>query len=148
MPFVAISGLDDVQEEKPVPEGAYDLRIVNVATTDKEGNPMLSKGEDGKPKRSMIRCDIRIEDENYPDARLINHFLVFPVESDEDQTRKLMLRGIKRFLSAFGVEWTSQGFDPEELEGQTASNILVKLVANPREAGSFQNELQLPRLDR
>ena len=143
MPFVTVEGLDELQDEKLSPEGSYSLLIVAATDKDKQGNDLLSKGEDGKPKRKMVRVSIRNED--LEDASLINHMLVFPVEEDEKQTRTLLMRNIKRFLTVFNVP-IAGGFNVDDLEG-ARGECLVALEERNDKKGEFQNVLKLPKFE-
>lgn len=120
----------DVPEETLAPEGNYDLRIVG-----KESG-LTKKGD-----RSMITCLIRIEGGPYSAMR---HWLVFPNEHDEQNTRDLMVRNIRRFLAIFNVKWDGTSFDDDDLDGATG-RCLVSLRKN-EETGTEYNELRLPRV--
>ena len=69
MGFIEIgSNLDDVPEESAVPGDAeYDLSIVNV------GEPYQSNSD-----RTVVKVLLRIDDANFPNAKPVNHVLVFP----------------------------------------------------------------------
>jgi hypothetical protein len=134
MPFINVGkSLDDVPEESAVPEGDYDLSIVSV------GEPYTS--EKG---RTVIKVNLRVDDPDYPDAKLVLHAMAFPNENDwnnEPRTAKLMLRNVKRFLKVFGVNWDDAGFDSEELLGATGRCRLIQDIYE----GETNNKLQLPR---
>ena len=48
---------------------------------------------------------------------------------------------------AFGVDYTDEGFNPDDIPGMTASNILCKNGAEyPEGSGNFPTNMALPRL--
>jgi len=136
MPFIRTGkNLNEVPEEAAVPEGEYDLRVVNVESTRTKAND-----------RDMVALAIRVEDSAFPAAKLVRHYAVLPNENDfeEDDGRMaaLFLRGLKRLLAVFEVEFGEEGFETEDLDGATGRCFL-----NVREYnGEDQNELRLPRL--
>ncbi len=134
MPFIHMGeNLDDLQEDQPVPEGVYDLMIVTKGD--------MKKSESG---RTMIPLGIRIEDPDYPDAALVWHNLVFPLDDEpEPRTKKLLLLNIKRFLACFNISWGEEGFDDEELDGAKGKCALVQSEWQ----GQPRNELRLPKTD-
>jgi hypothetical protein len=140
MPFINVDGINDVPEEHPVKDDAYDLTIMEVVTTGKDGDPLVSE-EKGYP---MVRCMVRIDGREGEDAPPMFHYLVFPLPDTEERIRKLMIRNVKRFLHTFGVEWNPSGFEADDLQGATANKIRVKQTE--RENGDIQNEMVLPRL--
>lgn len=136
MPFISLGkNLDDVGEDKPVPEAEYDLIVKNVQE--------MRKSEAG---RQMIPVGIQVEHPDYPEAALVWHNIVFPNDDDyaDDDQRKatLMLRNIKRFLYIFGVDWTEDGFDSEDLEGAKGRASL----GLDEYQGDVRNIIKLPRL--
>ncbi len=135
--FINIGGnLDDVQEEKAVPNGEYELEVVSVQ------DPKKAKESD----RMVMPVFHRILDPDYPDAKLVAHYVTFPQESDFDEndgrTAQLLLRGVKRYLACFGVEWEGKGFDRGDLEGAVGKCFLKQEEYNDE----VSNKLQLPRM--
>lgn len=135
MPFISVGkNMDEIPEEEAVPEGEYDLEVVNV-NDPKESD----KG------RTVITCAIRVCDPDYPNARLVSHSLVFPNQEDwehNEQTANMLMRNCKRFLHAFGVEWTSDGFDTDDLLHAQARCAL----GMDEYQGEVANKLRLPRI--
>lgn len=131
MAFINVK-LGDAQEQKPVPDGAYDLRIV--------------KFEDKKSKKGneMTVATIKVDDSRYPNAELINHYLVYPDANTKPETAQLFLRNNARFLQAFGVPYDDTGFNSDDLLGATASQVL--LIQEEGDDGVPRNKLQLPRM--
>lgn len=128
MPFIKM-GLKDAKEAEHVPEGEYDLRIVKAEDKkSKAGNPMTA-------------VTIRIEDPNYPNAQLLNHFLNYP--TGDAVADPLRLRDIARFLTLFEVAYQDDGFNSEDLVGQTARGLLT---IEDGDNGQKFNRLNPPRL--
>ena len=114
MPFIKVD-LGDAQEQENVPEGSYDLRIIKVEDKDsKSGNPMTV-------------CTIKVEDPEYANARLINHFIVQPSKDHTPEVKAMMILNTARFLHTFNIPYTDQGYNSDDLQGATASDVLVKL---------------------
>lgn len=137
MSFIKVgANLDDVPEESAVPGNAeYDLTIIS------SDGPKKSKKSD----RQIINLGLRVDDANYPNAKLVNHTIVFPTEEDyeeEPDKARMMLRSMKRFLHCFGIEWTDEGFNGEDLEGATGRCVLVQ----DEYEGEINNKLRLPRM--
>jgi hypothetical protein len=133
MPFIKVA-LQDAKEPEAVPEGPYDLRIV--------------KHEDGESKKSgnpMTTVFIKIEDAAHPTAALVRHWLVPPTHDTPADQRQMRLLDIRRFLTAFGVSMQGDGFDSDDLDGATASQIMLTQETND-ETGDVYNRLKLPRL--
>lgn len=131
MGFVSVD-LEGVKEPEVVPDGKYKLRIVKVEdTTSKKGN-------------EMTVFYIRIEDDQYPEAQIIRHWMIYPNEDMEKDQRTMRLRDIKRFLKCFGVEG-DKGFDTEDLMGQEGECYVYQ--EEGENDGNIYNRLQLPRLD-
>lgn len=126
MPFIKES-LDDVQEAQPVPEGEYDLRIVKA------------EEKESKKGNEMVQVMIVVEDQEYPNAAPINHFLLGwdGVEPDIERMRKLE---IKRFCACFDVP---TDFEAEDLVGQTGRCFVTQEEGDD---GNTYNRLRLPRL--
>lgn len=127
--------LDDIPEEEAVPEGEYELEIINV------GEPKIKEDT----RNTVITCSIRVCDPDFPNARLVSHSMVLPSEQTWEQnqdTARMMMRNNKRFLRCFGVEWTADGFETEDLQGATGKCHLVQ----EEYQGEPVNKLRLPRL--
>lgn len=130
MPFIEI-GLDDVKENTPVPEGEYNLRIVKVT--------------DGQSKKgnAMTTCVIAVEDERFPAASAIMHWLTYPDASTPPDQKELRRLDIARFLQVFGVKPEARGFDTAVLEGATGR---CSVYQESGDDGNTYNRLRLPKL--
>jgi len=137
MPFIDVK-LDQDYEDKPVPEGRYDLTVTAA-------EEMVSKNSGA----DMVRCIISIDGEDKSSP--IFHYLVFPVgkkvasergvdEDEQDKVRNKM-RGITRFLHAFNISFEKKGFNTEDLIGATAQDIPV--IQDEYE-GNVSNSMKLP----
>lgn len=133
MPFINVA-LNDAKEPEAVPEGPYDLRIVshNNEPSKKSGNPMTT-------------CFIKIEDAAHPNAALVRHWLVPPTNDTPADQRQMRTLDIKRFLTAFDVPMEGEGFNSDDLDGATASQIMLTQEEDD-ETGNVYNRLRLPRL--
>lgn len=134
MAFISVK-LGDAKESRPVPDGRYDLRIVKA-----EEKTSKAKGY------KMVLCTITVEDSRYPNASPIFHNIIFPKDDTPQRTAELFKLNTARFLTAFGVPFTDEGFDDEDLSGATATGITVQLEQN-EETNEPNNRLVLPRLD-
>lgn len=140
MPFIN-AALGDAQEASAVPEGNYHLRIMK-----KEDTKTAGKG--GKPVRDMTKVYIRIEDPNYPNASMITQYLVYPLSTDEPDTKNLMNLNVRRFLAVFEIPWEAAGFNTDDLPGAEADCLLSQEMVTPEDGGPDYpvNRLVLPRL--
>jgi Protein of unknown function (DUF669) len=130
MAFVRID-LTGTKESEVVPEGEYELRVVKVDDTEsKKGNPMTV-------------VTLRIEDSDCRNPSLVTHYITYPSEDLPDNLQYLRSLEIKRLLTLFGVEYSSEGFDSEDLLGQTARGMLIQEEGDD---GVVRNKLRLPRL--
>jgi hypothetical protein len=130
MPFINVA-LDDAKEAEAVPEGEYDLRIV--------------KSEDGESKKgnAMTTVYIKIEDNSYPNAALLRHWITYPDRDTPADQRQMRLLDIKRFLTCFGVAMEGNGFNSDDLIGATGRSFLYQEEGDD---GNIYNRLRLPRL--
>lgn len=137
MPFIN-ANMDEVQEQKAAPNGNYELQITgaqNTVTGEKSKNP-------GAP---MIKVTLGFTDPEV-NAPVITHYITLPFEGDDNAAFKLLL--LKRFMSAFGLAWSSEGIDTEALAfdmvGRTA--ILEVGQTEPNDSGDIFNNIKVPRL--
>lgn len=127
--------MGDAPEEGIVEEGRYDLRIVGKDVKEtKKGN------------RKLLQCTISVE--GIPDVAPIMQFLTFPNEADwrnEPDMAKNFIRRVKRFCSLFNVTWQADGFDPSQLDGATAEDVLVSIEKGDDDIE--RNVIKPPRID-
>jgi hypothetical protein len=123
--------LHDAKEPEAAPEGMYDLRIV--------------KADDGESKKGnqMTTVFIKIEDPNYPNASLVRHWITYISNDTPADQRQMRLLDQRRFLQAFGVPYEANGFNSDDLLGQTARCMLKQEEGDD---GTIYNRLVLPRL--
>lgn len=129
MAFIA-QALDDAQESQPVPQGEYDLRILKAERKESAKGNM------------MTAVLIKVEDPEYPNASLINHFLVDVTKDTPPNQAYMRLLDLKRFLQAFGVVYEGNGYDDEDLPGSTGRMT----VDQEENDGMVFNRLRLPKL--
>ena len=129
-------GQNEVPEESAVPgDKEYDVAIIAVGEA-------YVKEETG---RTVLPLTIQIEDPDYPDAKLVGHWLTFPTEDDkENEPRKfaMLARGINRFNALFGVTPAEDGINTEDYEGAKGRCVLTTEEYN----GELNNKLRLPRI--
>lgn len=136
---------DDIKDSPPAPEGEYDLKVLKVDSRRNKDDT-----------RDMIVVTLQIEsDEDYA---LLSEYLSIPHDEDDAKSSKLMSLRIKKFLTAFGIEFSDDGFDPEDLEGAEARLPLRKRELPPRkdedgnvidenEEPTIINEIRYPRME-
>lgn len=122
-------------EQEAVPEARYDLRITDA--------------KDGKSKKGadQTMVMITVEDQEYPNAGTIFHYLTQVQEGDSAETVRMKMMMLTRFLVAFGVKYEKDGFNSEDLPGCTANQILLrKERLEGRDEDS--NSLVLPKVEK
>lgn len=138
MTFITVN-MDNVEEQKPAPIGKYELQI--TACVDHKS------GEKSKhPGAPMAKVTLGFVDQDI-NAPVINHFISWPFEGDENAGFKLLQA--KRFMSAFGMEWNDQGIDTDifnmDAVGRTAVLEVGLTPPNP-DTGDVFNSIKLPKL--
>jgi hypothetical protein len=138
MPFIE-QAIADAKEDVCVPEGAYDLTIIQAELK-------LSKKaqERGEEEENMIQVMIKIESEEYPNAATLFHHVMLVKDPDYEYNH-LWLRDQKRFLVLFGIPHEGTGYDLDDFAGATAKQVLLKVDTNDRD--EEQNILVLPKVD-
>lgn len=134
MPFIAVGNLDQNYEPEPVPEGAYDLRIISVAEE--------RESKDGDTFYPVL---IAVEDGEFPNASPVRHNLWLGV-SENEEANQFRKRDLIRFLNMFSIDYTEAGFDDDDFPGQTSNAMLGQ--TEPNDDGDVYNELRLPRAPR
>jgi hypothetical protein len=137
MAFIAVN-LDETQEQKAAPKGAYELQITAAQNTE--------TGENSKhPGAPMLKVMLGFTDLEV-NAPAITHYITLPYEGDENASFKLLM--LKRFLSAFSIPYNSEGIDTEalafEMIGHTGT-VEVELT-EPNDNGDVYNRIKVPRL--
>lgn len=128
MPFITLP-IADVKEPKAVAEGEYELRIIDAEDTEsKKGNPMTV---------------VKIALEQHPDAYPIRHYITYPSDDTPPDQINMRVLDIKRFLTCFGVAFEGNGFNTEDLVGQTGRCMVTQ---EDGDDGNVYNRLRLPRL--
>src|SRR5882724_623822 len=114
MPFIKVP-MSEAKEQDVVPEGEYDLRIVEV-DAEKES-------KSGKP---MIGVIIAIESSDHPNASPIFEYLNLPHEDDSAKASAFKLLQIARFCHAFEIPFEDNGFDTDDIMGATGNMLVVQ----------------------
>ena len=110
MSFLTPGMFDGVYEPKAVPEGEYQLRIINaeIKASQKTGGNYLN-----------VTMEI-IDD---AEAKNINHIMMFPTPADDKKKTNSRLFAIQNFLKAFDAD-ISGSLDAKDLIGNTGWAIL------------------------
>jgi len=127
MSFIEMPGLEDAKEAVAVPEGKYDLCVIQADLTEKEG-------------RKSVRMILEIEGEE--DAGNIFHYIGLPGEDDDADKRKSKMLFARRFFNQFGIN-TDGGFEMEQLVGARAT---AAMVVQDEYEGDLRNSLKTNRL--
>lgn len=135
MPLIRASDMGEDLEDHAVKEGKYDVKIV------KAEYKATKSGED-----HMIVAVCAIQGPEGEGAQPITHYLTEPKDDDENRIKRMRLRDLKRFLTAFGVPFDN-GFDMQEQVSDLIGCEANLLVVQETYEGNVQNRLRLPRLD-
>ena len=119
MPIIHDEGLADVKEPEAVPEGRYDLRII------KQEEKVSKAG--GNP---MTAITIKVEDPEYPNARLFNHYLTRLPRDHPKWGVNITTR--QRFLKAFSIPVDGDDWATEDLDGATANLLVIQDILKAR----------------
>lgn len=136
MPFINME-LGSVGESYPVPTGTYDLVILK-AVEQASRNKKEEEGEDAEP--NMLVVTIGVQSDEHPDAAPFRAWFTYP--EDGGEYNDMRIRELKRFLYWFGCPFEDNGFNSDDLEGLTASQIQVNKEVNADTGREF-NEMVL-----
>ena len=149
MGFVQLD-MTKTKELDVAPEGEYELQCLSLDTegASRKGDPMMTGA-------------FKIADPNYPDVDVIRDWFMLPspkdAETDAEKglppgtSRDRKIRKIKRMLNAFGVQFTSDGFDAEDIVGETTrTKVMVRQEPvvdreTGKETGQMTNRPNWPR---
>lgn len=135
--YIAMN-IDDAKEQKPAPKGAYELQVT--------GAQVMETGPGSKhPGAPMIKVTLGFTDLEV-NAPVITHFITLPYEGDENAAFKVLM--LRRFLVAFGVPYSSEGIDVDDISynviGKTAK--LEVTLTEPNDNGDVFNRVIIPRI--
>lgn len=135
MSFIELgANLAEVQEQKPVESGNYDIVVAYVDEgTSKKGSPMITVGH---------------EIVDHPDAAMVYTYLTLPTEDDEPKARNFKLLQIKRYAALMGLD-IDEGFNTEDLYGLSANCYIKKEEIEQEDEGApvaFRNNMVVPKL--
>lgn len=122
-----ITDMDDIQEDKPVPEGEYNLVISDA----KE-----KQAEDGTLKGILVICEIQ----GMEGASNVLHNISLPLPGDEPTKVENKLKFIKRFIQLFKIPVKGNQLNIQEFLGKTAKAMLTQEEYN----GNISNKIKLP----
>ena len=118
--------LDDIQEQRPVSLGQYDLTIASC-------EEVLSKK--GKPQLSLS-----IGIDGMDDAPNIRHFISLPADGDEPDAMKFKALLLKRFCALFKVALKGSAIDTEALANSMVGARARAEVRMEKETDADGNE--------
>ena len=120
-------------EQKPVPNGTYDLQITDCVD---------GKSQKGKPQLAMS-----IAIEGHEDAPNVRHWVSFPADGDDADTVKFKTLLLKRFLTLF-KQPIPNAIDTEKLAMSLvgAKARAEVILDKPDDAGNVYNRLTVPRI--
>ena len=122
-----ITDMDDIQEDKPVPEGEYTLVI---------GDAKEKNNESGELKGILVICEIQGMD----GAANVLHNISLPLPGDEADKINNKLKFIKRFVQHFKIPVKGNSLNVQDFLGKTAKCMLVQEEYN----GNISNKIKLP----
>ena len=139
MPFIELTGLNEVKEPEIAPEAEYALQIT------------MAEGYVNDKGRDVIK--VRIEFQDHPDYASFMHWVAVPnraldIEAHPDgeeagQSKyEMMMRGVKRFLELWSVS-ADNGFDPADLQGATC---IAKVGQEVSDEGITNQRLYVPKM--
>ena len=129
MSFLQVEGLGDDYEDEAVPEGSYNLRIVDTR-----------EGRNKADTCDQLTVLISVDDDEFPNSKTIFHYLTFPGEADDDNVRRNKMRNVTRFLKLFDVPYEKNGINSEDMVVNTADCVLTQ----EEYEGNISNRLRLP----
>lgn len=127
-------GWDEDLEDKPVPRGTYDLKIIKVDDTYKSE----------KTGGISTRCIIKVESPEHPNAANIFYYLGHISPGDDPDKRRFKMRFNKRFCDLFGITMDAEGFDTDSMLGATAR---ADIDEDTNDRDEPVNTVVLPRVD-
>lgn len=138
-PFIEMGLGSDIQEKECAPPGKYDLVAASVELKEYD-----AESDDGEVFKGQ-RLEIRHEIEGTDDYKTVIHSLFLPSEYDPKDKAYNKRLSIKRYLTAAGVPFDENGFDPEDIRG---ARFTCELRIEVDESGKYpdKNELRLPSL--
>ena len=122
-----INDMDDIQEDKPVPEGEYTLVISDA----KEKND-----ESGSLKGILVICEIQGHD----GCANVLHNISLPLPGDESTKVSNKLKFIKRFIQLFNIPVKGNQLNIQDFLGKRAKCMLTQEEYN----GNISNKIKLP----
>lgn len=122
-----IEDIDQIQEDQPVPEGEYNLVIIDA----KE-----KQDESGNVKGLLVICEIEGQD----NAANVLHNISLPLPGDEDTKISNKLKFIKRFVQLFKIPTQGGKLNLADFPGKRAKAFLTQEEYN----GNISNRIKLP----
>jgi hypothetical protein len=134
MAFIPMN-LNEAVESKPVSNGMYDVVITDCQET-------LTK------EKQTPQFKVALQIEGHDNAPTLYHYQGIPSADEDADKMKFKMLLLKRFLVAFGMPISSDGFDTSQLAtdliGQRARVEIT--LSEPDANGNIYNRMNLPRL--
>lgn len=122
-----IENIDEIQEDQPVPEGEYNLVIIDA----KE-----KQDESGAVKGLLVICEI----EGQENAANVLHNISLPMPIDDPTKVTNKLKFIKRFVQLFKIPTQGGKLNLADFAGKRAKAFLTQEEYN----GNISNRIKLP----
>ena len=134
-----LEGIDQTAEEVAAGAGSHRLKVTGIATTDKDGAPLVTKK--GAP---YLRIKLAFED---IDASPFSAFVGLPFDGQDAKDRARDLRRIKRIKKVFGEDPNAPEWNPEDYVGRV---VEVAVSAKPSKRddavdGQLDNDVLWPK---
>lgn len=121
-----------------------------VAPEGDDYHVVISKVEDKKSKKGADMDVLTIKildcDGQYGSFR---HYHVYPKAGDSEEQVAMAARNTRRLCTLFGVPYSDDGFDSDDLLNAEATGVRLSVEEFERDDGTVQeqNRLVLPRVD-
>ena len=124
-----INDIDDIQEDKIVPEGNYRLVIADVKER---------QNESGELKGLLVSCEIQ----GMEGVANVLHNVSLPLPGDAPEKLSNKLKFIARFIKLFKIPMKGNQLNPQEFLGKTAECMLIQESYND----VTSNKIKLPNI--
>lgn len=140
MSFIEMNLGSDVKEKENAPEGRYDLVVTGIKLKEYDAKNE-DETETGEGHYLQVIHEIESAEGSY---QLVYHNLWLPNALDSKEKVYNKQVSIKRYLSAAGVPYEGDGFNPDDIAGARFS---CDLGVEIDESGKYdpKNFLKLPK---
>lgn len=113
MPFIEMTGIEDVKEKELLPIQVHTFVVTDTKSED--------KGENGVSIRLTLHAEGFPEEDYQP----IWHYISVPGSGDDKDKRQTKMLFAKRFLVKAGIP-INGGFSEEDLQGAVLENVAIE----------------------